>query len=365
MNEELFYFLRKMPVELARYLPRFLSKDKTFKDLLDTLSWEHERYRLKIIHTAKQFFIETCDDALTDWEKFLGITPKPDQSFEERKKIARIKLRGAATMTVAETIRLMHEFITSGTAGVKELSDFEIEIVLDNVVGDFQQMFQNLFEYLPAHLGFSIRFYCHSENEIYIGDAQNEIITADVDLAKPYAGIDEIFISAAQFDSSKDFISYDDSDYQRRRNELFCYGRILFATYEEISADSNDNDTSDRAEWERFLWLRYLRWGKDPLIQYYNPEHVYDDDFDDPADDVDPDDEETYPRGNFLRLYFKFPKTRRFRYITLRNPKDDLTGSDINTVGLKAAGMLMNSRGRSSNTICRALYITRHVEKIL
>ena len=87
MGKATFEFMRKVPVNLLRYLPKFLSKDETFKNVEDTLSWKHERYRLKLIDTARQFFLETATWGLSDWEKFLGITPKEGATFDARKAL--------------------------------------------------------------------------------------------------------------------------------------------------------------------------------------------------------------------------------------------------------------------------------------
>ena len=114
-----FEFMRKNGVDLMRYLPRFLSNSGTFKNTQDTLSREHESYRLKLADIAKQFWLETATWSLPDWEKFLGIVPREGQSFELRKSVCRVKLRGLETMTVANTIRLMEEFMTSGFADVE------------------------------------------------------------------------------------------------------------------------------------------------------------------------------------------------------------------------------------------------------
>ena len=51
-----FHFLRLEKVNVMRYLPKFLAGDMSFKEVQDTLSAEHERYRLFLPEITKQFF---------------------------------------------------------------------------------------------------------------------------------------------------------------------------------------------------------------------------------------------------------------------------------------------------------------------
>lgn len=48
----IFELLRTYKVDVMRYLPKFLTKDKSFNAVQGTLSYEHEQYRLKVIDIA-------------------------------------------------------------------------------------------------------------------------------------------------------------------------------------------------------------------------------------------------------------------------------------------------------------------------
>ena len=66
-----------------------------------------------------------------------------------------------------------------------------------------------------------------------------------------------------------------------------------------------------------------------------------------------------FEEGNWLRLYFKFPTTRRTRFITLGNPKEDLQGLQVREVGDYAAKekVVTNAAGDISTGLKKALLI--------
>ncbi len=360
MREATFEFMRKVPVNLLRYLPQFLSKDDTLKNVEDTLSWKHERYRLKLIDTARQFFLETATWGLPDWEKFLGITPKEGATFDARKAACRVKLRGLATMTPKNTVRLMEEFMTSGHAEVEELGDGEIRLILDNGVFYWDELFKALWEFLPAHLTWSLKYHHHYENEIFIGIDEVHADKALIEYADIAESRNDLYVAEKIIAGDKITVDYD-ANFKAPDNNLYAGLYLGFGGYVEIDAEIDD-DKFD-GEMERWLWLRWKEWNRNPLVKIYG--HHFDID-EGEIDPDNPDEPEVFPDGNFLRLYYKFPSTRRLRYTTLPEPKKNLTGTDINRVGNFAAAnkLILNWRGDATTGISRALYITKTVEKI-
>ena len=359
MDDNLFYFMRRQSVNLLRYLPKFLAKDPTFKNLEDTLSWEHEQYRLKLVDIAKQFFLETATWGLADWEDFLGITPNSEQSFELRKAVARVKLRGAATMTLENTRRLMSEFMTEGEPFVEELGDFEIRVGLDNAVYSWAELFQALLTYLPAHLDFSIKFQDHRELEIYLG--QCEIFAGEefVENTCTYDESQNIFISATLQDVPHEEVLTDFSTIADNGNSLSIATIILDSSHEEFLAETIEPEYD--WEFEKLLWERWRKWKHNPLVKQYA--HHFDDD-----EEIEPDEpEETFPAGSFLRLYFKFPDTKRLRYLTLTEPREGIQGREINSLGVFSAanGIILNERRQPTTGIVKAFYVTKTTQKIL
>ena len=256
MRGDTFYFMRKMPVDLLRYLPPFLSKDPTFKKLEDTLSWEHEQYRLKLVDIARQFFLETSTWGLSDWEEFLGITPEEGQSFELRKAVARQKLRGADTMTVKNTIKLMENFMEKGSAGVEELGDNEIKLILENGVYHWKELFQALFEYLPAHLEFSLKFYNHYQNELFVGMPAVNVVQDTIDYADFETPLNALSIAEKTLDASKVNVDYDSFESVKLRSQLVVTNWLQDSTYTEIAAEIDDSDERYRTARKFYCKMR-------------------------------------------------------------------------------------------------------------
>lgn len=363
MRGDIFYFMRKDSVDLLRYLPPFLAKDPTFKAAEDTLSWEHEQYRLRLVDMARQLFLETATWGLEDWERFLGIAPEEGQSFELRKAVARQKLRGADTMTVANTLKLMRNFMDEGEPGVVELGDNEIQLILENGVYHWKELFQALFDYLPAQLEFSLKFYNHYDNELYIGFPTVSVVRDVIDGAGLETTANDLYIAEKTIDATRDIIDYDSTDYNNIANDLVVTTWLQIGGYTEIAAEVDEDDTQ---EWSfsYYLWRYYNKWKHNPVVKEYD--HHFDDD-DGEIDPDDPDYIEPFPYGrDFLRLYWEFPD-RRIRFMTLKNPRKNVTGAEINAVGDYAVlnKAILNSKGYTPNRISRALYITQQKINLL
>ena len=69
--------IRNGPVDILRYLPDFLAKDKNFKLLHDCESGEHERLRLALNDLFTQFFIPIAGKrALRSGNNLLALSQK-------------------------------------------------------------------------------------------------------------------------------------------------------------------------------------------------------------------------------------------------------------------------------------------------
>lgn len=359
--EDTFYFMRKNSVDVMRYLPKFLAKSPTFKNTQNSLSLEHERYRLHLVDVARQLFLETATWSLPDWEKFLGITPREDSTFEARKAYCRVKLRGIETMTPANTVRMMQEFMTSGTADVEELGDNKIKLILDNGTYSWNEMFKALWTFLPAHLIWSLEFNRHFEHDWTIGGVNNyagDMLIDDAALADTSI---TLLCDVANFHCGNKTVGLN-FDVATPINDVRTGVYFGLGGYIEIKADEDDTDDYD-GDWYKIIWDNWQKWKHNPLIKIYN--HHFDVD----QGEIDPDDPETpeiFPDGDFLRLYFKFPNTKRIRYTTLYNPRKEVAGREINVVGNYTAAnkLLLNWRGDATTGITRALLIERTIEKI-
>ena len=361
MDDKLFYFMRKNPVDLLRYLPKFLSKDANFKNIEDVLSAEHESYRLKLVHLAKQFFLETCDEkGLADFERFLGIVPAENQSFDMRKAVARVKLRGADTLTVENTIRLMQEFMTAGEAGVEELGDYEIRLILDNATYSWDELFQALFEYLPAHLEFNFKFQNEYNQDIYVGMPEVSADIEVIDAAGVSDGQANLVVVPAIVDATCEEFYYDFTNITVNENNLSVGLILAESEYEEIKAEPPDDSfDEDFYEW---IWRNWRRDKKNPVVKEYA--HHFEED--EPYKPEEPEEDEI-PLGDYLRLYFSFPYTMRLRTINVGNPKEPVSGREINDLGYYVTEnkALLNRKGWATIGLVKAELVKRTYEKLL
>ena len=163
MNDELtlrdyiFHFLRTpdYKTDVNIYLPKFLANDPAFSETQRVLSWEHERYRLKIIDFAKQFHPQTATWGLSVWEEELGLATDVSVDLEIRRARVMAKLLGSSPMTVANTNRLVNLFTDDGKAYVVELSEPGIiKVVIPSQTAYTDEMRDALDEMLPAHLDY-------------------------------------------------------------------------------------------------------------------------------------------------------------------------------------------------------------------
>ena len=196
--------------------------------------------------------------------------------------------------------------------------------------------------------------------ELFVGFPTASVVQDIIDGAAIDKQKINLHIANQTVDTSKTTIDIDSTDYSHLQNQLAVINRLEIGGYTEIAADIPD----DSAEWWWLLWI-YQKWRNNPVIKPHNP------DYDDPDDgEFDPDDpqwEEPFPYGrDFLRLYWQFPDNR-VRFMTLKNPRKNVTGAEINAVGNYAVQnkALLNSNGYTPTKINRALYITQRKINLL
>lgn len=153
-----FQFLRKVPVDLSRYLPAFLSHDPAFSDALNVLSKEHESQRLALIDTAKQAFVETATWGLESWEQMLGIPTNTKLRYTDRRQTIRQKLQGADTVTKEFLTKLLNLYLADRQGDVIDYPE-KYEVIFryhGGQVFDYTNLRTAIRTYLPAHLGYKL-----------------------------------------------------------------------------------------------------------------------------------------------------------------------------------------------------------------
>ena len=154
-----FLFLRLEKVNVMRYLPKFLAGDMSFKDVQDTLSAEHERYRLLLPEIAKQFFIETATWGLSLWEEVYQTNPPYDASIDLRRTLVKAKMLGRQPATKRRIELLVNTFTKGGDAYVEEdVAPGCFQLHFPSVILWQEQMEEALEAAVPAHLMYNLHF---------------------------------------------------------------------------------------------------------------------------------------------------------------------------------------------------------------
>ena len=154
-----FHFLRLEKVNVMRYLPKFLAGDMSFKDVQDTLSAEHERYRLFLPEITKQFFIETATWGLPSWEDAYQTNPPYDASIDLRRTLVKAKMLGRQPATKRRIERLVNTFTKGGDAYVEEdVAPGSFRLHFPSIMLWHEQLEEALDAAVPAHLMYDLHF---------------------------------------------------------------------------------------------------------------------------------------------------------------------------------------------------------------
>lgn len=150
-----FCFLRNMPVNLPRYLPKFLFTDDAMSASMKALNDEHEKQRKDLIDVAKQFFVSTATWGLEAYEEMLAITPDKSDSYQQRRNRILLRYQSNQTSTVQFLTTLAKRYFAEHTK-VKieeDNANYSFRIIADAVSYDIRGLRDAIAIYKPAHLG--------------------------------------------------------------------------------------------------------------------------------------------------------------------------------------------------------------------
>lgn len=154
-----FLFLRLEKVNVMRYLPKFLAGDMSFKDVQDTLSAEHEQYRLFLPEITKQFFIETATWGLPSWEDVYQTNPPYDANIDLRRTLVKAKMLGRQPATKHRVELLVNTFTKGGDAYVEEdVAPGSFQLHFPSIILWQEQLEEALDAAVPAHLMYDLHF---------------------------------------------------------------------------------------------------------------------------------------------------------------------------------------------------------------
>lgn len=170
----IFNLLRTYKVDVLRYLPKFLSKDGTFKATQDSLSEEHEKQRLLIIDICKQLFVESATWGLDDWERVYGLENK-HLSIDQRRNLLLVKMRGAQTITEEKLQEIVNLVYPPKNAVVKENTGANIFKVIIDTIDALDEIRRVVEVYKPAHLSYLLSHAFTSKGPMMISGAVSQI----------------------------------------------------------------------------------------------------------------------------------------------------------------------------------------------
>ena len=170
----IFNLLRTYKVDVLRYLPKFLSKDGTFKATQDSLSEEHEKQRLLIIDICKQLFVESATWGLDDWERVYGLENK-HLSIDQRRNLLLVKMRGAQTITEEKLQEIVNLVYPPKNAVVKENTGANTFKVIIDTIDALDEIRRVVEIYKPAHLSYLLSHAFTSKGPMMISGAVSQI----------------------------------------------------------------------------------------------------------------------------------------------------------------------------------------------
>ena len=151
----IFNLLRTYKVDVLRYLPKFLSKDSTFKATQDSLSEEHEKQRLLIIDICKQLFVESATWGLDDWERVYELHNK-HLPIDQRRNLLLVKMRGTQTITESKLQEIVNLVYPPKNAIVRENTGPNTFKVIVDTIDALEEVRRVVEIYKPAHLSYLI-----------------------------------------------------------------------------------------------------------------------------------------------------------------------------------------------------------------
>lgn len=174
--------LRNDKVDISRYLPKFLAKDKVMFRALLACSAQHEKQRLLLDDLSDQFFVQTATWGLAEWERLVDITPPDGADIASRRAAVLLKLRKPPSVTVAFLKKLINQYIADKSGTVTDhpetySADFDIPLLdKKNLAG----LTRDVRVYIPAHIGPVYKAHTIASAENHIAMLKSTVKTVDV-----------------------------------------------------------------------------------------------------------------------------------------------------------------------------------------
>ena len=148
-------WMRQAAINILRYLPEFLAKDKTFRATNDADSREHDTIRIDLQELLDQFYITSATYGLADWEDLVGIETDPALDLDARRQAVMAKLQNPESVTRRFLERVINQYIPGKSGTVTdhpETYSTEVDIPLLKKQA-LSKVTESIRTYIPAHIG--------------------------------------------------------------------------------------------------------------------------------------------------------------------------------------------------------------------
>lgn len=164
-------WMRQNEVDISRYLPKFLLKDKRISCVLAADSAEHELQRLSLQDLQAQFYLSTATWGLSLWEEFVGLPIDRISDYKTRRTRVYSKINGNVIVTPDFLRQLINRYVADKTGQLTEHNEqYYFDVVLpDGKVLSFDELEAALRLYTPAHLGWKYIAQTNAAGGFYVG----------------------------------------------------------------------------------------------------------------------------------------------------------------------------------------------------
>lgn len=176
---------RNYLVDLLRYMPEHLTKDREIVTLLLVESAEHNLQEDILREIFQQFFVETATWGLAKYENDYGLVANPGDTYQQRRNRIYLKLQSKQTSTKKFMTKLSARYYPPGT-NVKiteHNNEYYFDIKGDKLPLDIDGLFDALEMYKPAHLGLYMTFELTKQTKLYMGGMLTDINISGIDMA--------------------------------------------------------------------------------------------------------------------------------------------------------------------------------------
>lgn len=139
-------------------LPRYYDDSPEVDAIMTAEAAQIDKMRQRARELTDQFYVRSATHGLDDWERVLGLPPRPNSSLNFRRNRILARLNGTAPATVKYLTDTVNVHVADKSARVVEYNGeyrFEAEIPVENTI-DTEAIRRDIEEVKPAHLAFGI-----------------------------------------------------------------------------------------------------------------------------------------------------------------------------------------------------------------